>query len=179
MRGAHGVLNRSGLKSLRLVAPPRARFLSRDERRSLEAAADELIPEGDGMPAAGDVGAVAYIEVVLRHWPDLRKHIKTALKELDRAGRRRFQNKFRRLDSSQRIELLETFEKDTKGPASDPGLFTVLSDLVYEAYYTSPKVWPLIGYKHHTPENGPPLEPFDPRVLAQVQERPKSYREIE
>ena len=131
------------------------------------------------MPSAGEVGAVSYIEVVLRHTPDLRKQIKKALKELDKAGRRSFQEKFRRLDSKRRIELLETFERDTRGPGPDPGLFKVLRDLVYEGYYTSPKVWPLIGYNHHTPENGPGLEPFDPEVLAQAKRRPKSYREIE
>ena len=54
-----------------------------------------------------------------------------------------------------------------------------LRDLVYEAYYTQPRVWKLIGYEFNpTNEAGPHLKPFDESVLAQVKKMPRRYREV-
>ena len=52
-------------------------------------------------------------------------------------------------------------------------------NLVYEAYYTNPEVWPAIGYEFHSTGGvGPVMRPFDESILDEVRKRPKYYREI-
>lgn len=156
-------------------------------RENLRAAADEIIPAADGMPAASQVGAVNYIEIVLAKVPKLKKQVQAALTQLDTHAQSLFKQSFAKVSSAEKVELLRAFQAQSERPksggtlyASAPtNLFATLRDLVYEAYYTSPKVWPLLGYKFHpTNDAGPDMKPFDDTILAEIRKRPKNYREV-
>lgn len=163
-----------------------AGLLSARHRNALRATVDEIIPAADGMPAASQVKAVDYIEIVLAEVDDLGKLVTEALKRLQDTGQNRFGLDFDELTSQQRVELLREMEVETQEfgaqgllSRASVGLFATLRDVVYEAYYTSPEVWPLIGYEFFpTDRGGPSMKPFDESILDAVRRRPKHYREI-
>jgi hypothetical protein len=160
--------------------------LSEAHRKLLRAAADEIIPDVDGALAATQAGATDYIETLLGKVPDLQKQAQAALTRLEAITKARHKQPFDQLSSAERVKLLQTFEKESArgGPAESlygagSNLFALLRDLVYEGYYTSPKVWPQLGYEFHpTSRRGPAMQPFDEAILAQARKRPKSYREV-
>jgi hypothetical protein len=161
--------------------------LTKAYRENLLVAADEIIPAVEGMPAASQVGAVDYIEIVLVRVPRLKKEVHTALTRLENNAQSRFKRPFSKLASDDRVNVLKAFEAELEQSGSGEALygsgradfFAVLRDLVYEAYYTSPKVWPLLGYKFHaTNDAGPDMKPFDEAILVEIRKRPRNYREV-
>jgi hypothetical protein len=128
--------------------------LTEGERDALRAAMDQIIPAGDGMPSASEAGGLEYLERVARQEPEVANQLRRLLAEL-----------------KERNTLTE-FE------AKDPENFAHLRDYVYEAYYTQPRIWKLIGYHDYpTDHAGPHLPPFDESLLDPVRNRPKLYRE--
>jgi hypothetical protein len=166
------------------VAP--STVLTDVQRKLLRFAADEIIPAADGMPAATEAGAAEYIEVLLGKLPDLQKQMQSALARIDQIGRSRFKRSFDQLTSAQRVRTLQAFEKESSRAVAGQSLygavgdlFAALRDLVYEGYYTSPKVWPGLGYEFHpTSKRGPAMEQFNEAILANARKRPKNYREV-
>jgi hypothetical protein len=158
----------AGLKS-----QPAQTGLTSAQRAILRAAMDEIIPAVGDMPAASVVGGADYVDRVARENPGLRKIIAQSLASLESLSKKRIGKTFAALPSSQRIETLQAFEKQSAES------FITLRDFTYEAYYTEPRVWKLIGYElHPTNESGPRMKPFDESVLAQVKKMPKRYREV-
>lgn len=124
----------------------------------LGAAMDAIIPRQGNMPSATEAGGLRYFTALKQAEPALAAEILAAL---DQVG-----------DSSPVVEALKQLEKE------HPAQFVVLRDFVYEAYYTQPQVWKLIGYEFHaTDHQGPKMKPFDEAVLATVRTKPKYYRE--
>src|SRR5262245_45407339 len=158
--------------------------LSEAHRILLRAAADQIIPAAEGVPAATQGGAVDYIEVLISKVPDLQKQLQASLTRLEAVTRARHKQPFDQLHPAEQVKLLQAFENANAGAAESlyragNDLFALLRDLVYEGYYTSPKVWPQLGYDFHpTSKAGPAMEPFDESILAQARKRPKSYREV-
>jgi hypothetical protein len=164
-----------------------ASALSDAHRKLLRATADEIIPATDGALAATQAGAADYIEALLGKVPDLQKQAQAALTRLEAiTTKARHKQPFDQLSSAQRVKLLQAFEKESaRASAAESlygaggNLFALLRDLVYEGYYTSPKVWPQLGYEFHpTSRRGPAMPPFDEAILAEARKRPKSYREV-
>lgn len=142
----------AGLVTTIEAAPTDA--LSEGEQGALRTAMDEIIPAGDGMPSATDAGGIEYLERVMRQEPEVAKAIRRLLAEL------------------KPHRTLSEFE------AKAPTEFARLRDLVYESYYTQPKIWKLLGYENYpTDHKGPHLAPFDDTILAEVRSKPKFYRE--
>ena len=142
-------------------------------RRSLRAAMDEIIPAGDGMPAASDAGGLEYLERVSRQEPQIGAELEQALEALEQLSESRFHSGLANVTSSQRIEILTALETQSSE------VFAKLRDHVYEAYYTQPKIWKLIGYDFYpTNESGPQMKPFDESVLSSVRKLPKLYRNV-
>src|SRR5262245_12030993 len=166
-------------------AVQKAPALSDAHRKLLRAAADEIIPAADGALAATQASATDYIEALLGKIPDLQKQAQSALTRLEAITKARHKQPFDHLSSAERVKLLQAFEKESAKPgggeslySSGDNLFALLRDLVYEGYYTSPKVWPQLGYEFHpTSKHGPAMQPFDESILAEARKRPKSYRE--
>jgi hypothetical protein len=169
----------AGFAPAKVVAAPQKEKLSVsgfDEHRRgvLRAAMDEIIPASDGMPAASQVGGVEYLDRLVREIPELKKELQESLAALEEISRKRFSQDFLRLSRAKRAEVLAELEK-----RGEPRLFAILRDSVYEAYYTQPRVWKLIGYESHpTNQSGPRMKPFDESVLSEVRKRPKLYREV-
>jgi len=161
------------VKEGQTVEPPVSAALGARHRASLRAAMDEIIPAGDGMPAASAVGGLEYLErVSLKELP-IRADLQQALDALARWSEMKFHADFPSLSPAQRFETLTELE------AGMPEVFAKLRDLVYESYYTQPAIWKLIGYEFHpTNEPGPHLKLFGESVLAKVRKLPKLYREV-
>ncbi len=154
-------------------AKPVPAGLSATQRATLRAAMDEIIPADDDMPAASAVGGVEYVSRIARENPALGKSISGSLIDLETLAKKLRGKTFTSLASPLRIETLQAFEKQS------PQAFVTLRDFTYEAYYTAPRIWKLIGYEHHpTNEAGPRIKPFDESVLAQVKKMPRRYREV-
>jgi hypothetical protein len=142
------------------------------EWKALLPVMDTIIPAGDGMPSASEVGGVAYIERLARKEPDMANQLNQSLRTLEALSGRRFERSFSELDEQDRIAALQEFERDALPQ------FTLLRDTIYESYYTQPAIWKLIGYlPYPTDHQGPHLKPFDESLLADVRNRPKLYRD--
>ena len=142
-------------------------------RKSLRAIMDEIIPAGDGMPAASQAGGLEYLERVSRQEPQIGADLEQALHALERLTESRFHAGLASVTTSQRVEILTALETQSSE------VFARLRDHVYEAYYTQPKIWKLIGYDFYpTNESGPRMKPFDESVLSNVRKMPRLYREV-
>jgi len=136
---------------------------------TLRLALDELIPAGDGMPAASEVGCPAYLERLARDEREVRVELESALAALERVARPRFGVRFRDLDHRQRVEALTEMEK-----RAAPEEFERLKGYAVEAYYTRPRVWTLLGYDERARSSSGVWG--DPALLAPVQRMPRLYR---
>ena len=135
-------------------------------RATLRAAVDRIIPARGKMPAASAVGAVEYLEALSARDRDIQQRLAKAIAALGPAFDDRPEN--------EQISGLEKLEK------ADAPSFAALRDVVYEAYYTNPKIWSLIGYSFRRgSRKTAPLEDFDTTLLARVQQLPRLYREID
>jgi hypothetical protein len=161
------------VKDGQTVEPPEFAALDEGDRASLRAAMDEIIPAGDGMPAASSVGGLEYLERLCLKDNLIMLRLGQALDLMAQESQMTFHADFLSLSPAQRFEIL------TKMEATSPEAFATLRDLVYESYYTQSAVWKLIGYEFHpTNQAGPHMPPFDESVLAQVRKLPKHYREV-
>ena len=169
------------------VAAGQPSVLTAPQRKTLNAAANEIIPGARGALSATEAGAVDYIETLLARVPDLKKQAEASLARLDKIAVTRWKrSSFDQLTPANRIAALRAFERESARTGAGESLysaggnlFALLRDLVYEGYYTSPKVWPQIGYEFHpTNRKGPVMEAFDESILARMKGRAKNYREV-
>lgn len=156
------------------IQPAQAAVFTPDERATLAAAMDEIIPAADGMPAASQVGGIDYLERVLPPLDGLLDQFRQGLAGLDAQSVKSSGQPFAKLPRAGRVEVLSALERN-----SSSGFFRVLRDFTYESYYTRPEAWKLLGYEPHlTDHPGPQMKPFDESALAQVRKRGKLYREV-
>jgi hypothetical protein len=147
--------------------------LPQAERELLRAAMDQIIPAGDGMPAASAVGGLDYLDHLSSQDSDIRADLEGNLTALQQLCRQHQGKGFTAISQEGQLEALKTLEKQ------QPDTFASLRDYVYESYYTQPQVWKLIGYEFYpTNAAGPKMKPFDESVLAKVKRMPKLYREV-
>jgi len=151
-----------------------AAALDAQQRKLLRVTMDEIIPAGDGMPAASEVGGVEYLTRLARENQQARRELQKSLNALAALSRKQFGKDFTSLVPAQRVEVLKKFE--AQRPRQN---FVKLRDHVYESYYTQPKVWKLLGYPFYATNGpGPRMKPFDPASLERVRKMPKLYREV-
>lgn len=150
-----------------------SKVLSSSLQKTLAAAMDEIIPAGDGMPAASETGGLNYLLKLMGQFPDQAKKISTGLTDLINQCTKKFGTDFTAITSEERISLLQEREKD------NPAFFNQLRDYTYESYYLSPQVWKLIGYEPHpTMSAGPLMEAFDEKLLDRVRTTPAIFKDI-
>ena len=153
--------------------PKTAGELSVAQRATLRAAMDEIVPAVDDMPAASAAGGGEYVARVAREDKAIRQAIGQSLAGIEALSKKLKAKPFTALSRPQRVETLQAYEQQS------PKEFVTLRDFTYEAYYTDPRVWKLIGYElHPTNEAGPRVKPFDESVLTHVKKMPKRYREV-
>jgi hypothetical protein len=157
------------------VGEPRG-FAVLDPARAgtLRAWTSTLIPAGDQLPAAGDVGAAEYIDATVFGAGRLRGRLREGLRQLDDIAGGRAGCSFVDCDAATRASVLRELE------ASDAsGVFGMVRDLTYEAYYAHPRVVALLGaatgWRSDVAVTGSELPDFDERLLTRMQ-RPPRYR---
>lgn len=168
-----GILTQSGAARPSSTSSSTPALVSLHEQSPLlRAAMDEIIPASDGMPSASQAGGVEYLERLVRENPGIGEQLSLSLEKLDATAEENFHAKFVSLGHDERVKALAELEMRAAP------LFAAFRDFVYEAYYTQPKVWKLIGYEFY-PTNGagPHMKPFDAAALAEVRKKPKYYRE--
>jgi hypothetical protein len=89
------------------------------------------------MPAASEVGSLEYLAQLARDHSEVWGELGMALARLASLSN---DASFTGMSHPQRVRVLTEMEKRA------PREFAVLRDYTYEAYYTRPKVWLLIGY---------------------------------
>jgi Gluconate 2-dehydrogenase subunit 3 len=147
--------------------------LAQAERDLLRAAMDQIIPAGDGMPAASAVGGVDYLDRLASQASAIRAELEKSLAALQELSSKQLGKDFTALSQEDQLGTLKKLEKQ------QPETLASLRDYVYESYYTQPQVWKLIGYEFYpTNAAGPKMKPFDESVLAKVKQMPKLYREV-
>ena len=129
---------------------------------------DAIVPAADGMPAAGEVGVLEYLELVATRDADVRRQLRRAATALDkRAG----PSPFASLPHERRTRVLAELE------AKELAVFEVLRDFVYEGYYTRPEVWKRLGFEFYGPDRpGPGVPPFDENAVEGIRALSPLYR---
>jgi hypothetical protein len=144
------------------------------DRRRLRAAVDTIVPAEGHMPAASAVGGVSYLEGMAARDAAFRALLVDGLRALDTRAREVGRRAFAESTGPQQAECMAHVEK-ADAPA---GFVAALRDAVYEAYYSNPKVWKLVGYRFRSgPRRTATLEPFDPQRVARVRGMRRLYRE--
>jgi hypothetical protein len=145
------------------------------DRRTLRAVADVLIPAQDRMPAASAVGAVVYIERVAGADAKIGGLLVDGLRSVESYAQTTHGARFDLLAADLQTEIVARVEK-TDAPA---GFFAALRDLVYEAYYTQPRVMRLVGYSFRSGRRRTAaLESFNDQRLTRVRTMPTLYRSV-
>ena len=123
------------------------------------------------MPAASSVGVVGYVETIAATDRKVHDLLVTGLRaiEADAANSR-----FDGLAADQQFAILSGIEKKD----SPPGFFSMVRDLVYEGYYTHPRVMKLVGYTFRSGgRRTAAIEPFDEARLVRVRAMKPFYRD--
>ena len=142
-------------------------------KKILKAAMDEIIPAGEGMPSASEVGGMNYLLKLWEQFPDQGKIVLSGLTDLNERSNKKFKKDFSEVSSEERTELLNFLEKE------NATFFNMLRNYTYECYYLNPQVWKLIGYEPHpTLSSGPMMEPFDEKLLERVRSIPNKFENI-
>ena len=143
------------------------------ETDTLKFVMDEIIPANETMPSASQAGALTYVLNILKELPDLTPLFQQSLRLIESRSLEIQNAGFAALDSEKRIAILQGME------TSDPELFSVIKNFIFEGFYTSETVFPLIGYEPHpTGTSGPDMEPFDEQLLVRVKNIPPMYTKI-
>ena len=166
--GAEGYLEASGRPRLGGLKTP-IEFTEK-QVEILDAAADEIIPPGEGFPAPSEVDVVDFIARYVAPSGQLAKHFPFAVEDDFKASVDALGDDFLSADSKGRVETLKRVEKE------DETFFDQLRSLVYYGYYSMTEV--TLAIRKNIPAgrdyHGPPLpdgyirciEPWDEEVLA-------------
>jgi hypothetical protein len=141
--------------------------LTASDLETLAAAMDEIIPAGDGTPAASMAGGPHYLRYLGWQYPSSREQIRHFLEALERASAAGFRQGFRQLRPDQRVQVLTEIEK-SQTPA-----FASFVNYVYESYYTHPLI---IGLLSCSPPRSSMED--DVALLLPVRKLKHVYREV-
>jgi hypothetical protein len=140
--------------------------LSDDDRATLAAVLDELLPASDDgrMPGAGALGLAGWVEQSARDRSELEGFLAPTLAALAALG-------FAALERGARLALLKELEQASPGP------FRALLVVTYGGYYQHPRVVEALGLEPRPPfPRGYAVPPSDPELLEAVRKRSPFYR---
>ncbi len=153
-------------------AHERSNFLSPNQRELLTAVVDLVIPSGDGVPGASDVGVAAHVEGINGVTPPARSLLANGLKAIEAASGCTHSKRFLSLSDDDRTAVLKQVE------SREPEFFAVLVRETYSGYYSSQEVLRAKGLPLSAPQpEGYDIEPFDASLLEGVRKRGKAYRD--
>jgi hypothetical protein len=159
------------------AVPGRAFVILDDSRaRTLRAWVDVLIPAQRQRPAASAVAAAEYIDATALHAARMRGPLIGMLDALERLSQERLGTEFASLNQADQTRVLQAIEE-----ADAVGMFGVVRDLAYEAYYTHPDVLDVLeretGWRYEAAFSGSEMEQFDERLLTRMRSTPARWRE--
>ena len=127
------------------------------------------------MPAASAVGALRYIERIAAADRAVEGLLRDGLRAIAAHVDASHNIRFDQLTIERQTEVLAHVEA-TNTPAN---FFGTLRDLVYEAYYTHPRLQKLVGYHFRSGRRRTaPVTPFDEQLVARVRRQAAIYRRI-
>jgi ribosomal protein L19 len=136
------------------------------ELDTLAAITDEIIPAGEGMPAASVAGGPQYLQYLGWQYPAIQREIGDFLRTVTQTSSDIFRQDFRKLSSGQHVRILTSIEESKKSA------FSAFTGYVYESYYTNPTiVGPISCLRSRSVEDVEPL-------LAPVLKLKHVYREV-
>jgi hypothetical protein len=148
-------------------------FLSEAQATLLADVLDSIVPGGDGLPGAGELGVASHLDGVVSGSTRLRRVFTEGLAAIEIVSSRLFTRAFSDLSEDQRVQVLKRIESE------HAAFFRELVRQTYAGYYTRQDVAALLGLEARPPQPlGYILEPFDPSTLENVKGRGKIYREI-
>ena len=147
-------------------------FLSPSQRDLLDAVVDGIIPPGDGVPGAGEVGAAQHVEGICGVSPQSRALLTSGLKAIEAASGSAYSQGFSSLSDDDGTAVLKQVE------SQKPEFFAVLVRETYSGYYSSQAVLRAKRLPLNAPQpEGYDIEPFDASLLEGVRKRGKAYRD--
>ena len=153
-------------------AHERSLFLSRNQRELLAAVGDRIIPPGDGVPGAGEVGVAEHVEGIAGISPQSRALFTKGLKAIEAISGCIHSKMFVDLSDREKTEVLNEVE------SQHTEFFAVLVRETYSGYYSSLEVLRVKGLPLSAPQPaGYEVEPFDAALLVGVRKRGKAYRD--
>ena len=148
-------------------------FLSEAQAALLADVLDSIVPGGDGLPGAGELGVASHLDSAVSGSTRLRRVFSEGLAAIEIASSRMFSRAFSGLSEDQRVEVLKRVE------SQHMHFFHELVRQTYAGYYTRPDIVGLLGLEARPPQPlGYVLEPFDPSMVENVKRRGKIYREV-
>ena len=108
-------------------------FLSSAQRELLAAVVDRIIPPGDGVPGAGEVGVAEHVEGICSVSPKTRALLTNGLKAIEAASGHAHSKEFGCLSEGERTAILKRVESERVE------FFAALVRETYSGYYSSPE----------------------------------------
>jgi hypothetical protein len=147
-------------------------FMSEAQRNLAAQVLNRLVPTHDGLPGAGDVGVVKYLDCSGGASLPLRRILTDLLSAIEAISQTDYAASFGSLSIDRKTGVLQQIES-----ANGPG-FTELLRRTYAGYYSEPIVLDALGIDARPPQpRGYSLAPFDTAILERVRKRDQAYRD--
>ncbi|MQF70162.1 gluconate 2-dehydrogenase subunit 3 family protein [SAR202 cluster bacterium AD-804-J14_MRT_500m] len=148
------------------------KFLSEVQRKTMTAVLDTILPAGNGLPGAGQLGIGQYLDRVIGESPEMKNLFSAGLSSITMASEEKLGMGFCELGDEDKTNLLKEIEEN------DSIFFRNLILHAYNGYYTNPHVLKILGLGARAPQpQGYRLESDDLNSLQQVRNRGQIYRE--
>jgi hypothetical protein len=149
------------------------RVLADAQRELLTRVLDRIVPAGDGLPGAGELGVAEFVESAGCSSPGQTRLLVDGLKLIEVTSGRSGSEAFGELDDDARDEVLGDVE------STSPGFFDELVRLTYVGYYSQPRVAAALGLEARPPQPlGFDMQQGDLSLVENVRRRGPVYRYI-
>ncbi len=137
----------------------------------LAAVLNRIIPPERQLPGAGDLEVGDFIQGTVSKEKGLRRLFTEGLTSIEIIASREEGGEFQSLTGSAQDAVLQAVE------TQHPAFFAELVRQCYNGYYTSPKIFDIIGYSQSEPQGYQP-KPFDEDLLEPQRRREPFWRQV-
>lgn len=145
-------------------------IFSGGQRLLLSSVLTRIIPAEGELPGAGDLGLAQFVENTAAKDPAMVSLFNRGLRLIETPGTGGAQ--FGDLFAEAQEESLKSVE------SSDPEFFQELVRQTYNGYYTSPRVFEVIGHSPRNPASGEALELLDEDLLEKQRQRAPFWKKV-